>query len=292
MSRSGLTRVWSVLGALLALYAIGTWVNLQGGKSFADLPGLDGRAPIISAYEAVVIIGTLLGILSGVGIQYMHNAAGQREALLPVVGIGDVGPHDKRSWAMRLYQTFFFLVFLLVPAVALYQLNTAVLQRGVLWHNGDPALSGIVLQNAFSWTRGASDPDVKEYNCRNVVMRDGGFVWLINMRCDVVKANRLKPFAGAAKSMTEDAESRPPACTRDLAIARSQVEKCEGATDISEICEASERRCRGMQWLPILSPLLLAGTTVFGWVMFVWLVGEMCYRKLFKITRPMDDTSY
>jgi hypothetical protein len=284
--------VWSVLGALLALYAIGTWVILQGGKSFAELPGLDGRAPVISAYEAVVIVGTLLGILSGVGIQYMHNIRGAGEALLPVVGIGDTGPHDTRSLAMRLYQSFFFLVFLLVPAVALYQLNAAVLQRGVIWHDGDAALGGIALQNAFSWTRGASDQDAREYDCRNVVTRDGGFVWLASTRCDVVKASRLKPFASAGKSMTEDAEPRPPACTRDLAIARSKIEKCEGATDVSEICEASERRCRGMQWLPVLSPLLLVGATIFGWAMFVWLAVEVCYRGVFKIARPTDDLLY
>ena len=45
MSRLGLARVWSVLGALLAPYSIGTWVILQGGKSFAELPGLEGELP-------------------------------------------------------------------------------------------------------------------------------------------------------------------------------------------------------------------------------------------------------
>src|ERR1700736_28529 len=103
MSRSGLARIWSVLGTLLALYAIGTWLILLGGKSFAELPGLEGRAPVTSAYEAVLLIGTLLGILSAVGIQYVRTARGTREALLPVVAIADVGPHEMHSLVMRVY---------------------------------------------------------------------------------------------------------------------------------------------------------------------------------------------
>jgi hypothetical protein len=279
MSRSGLARVWSILGALLALYAIGTWIILQGGKSFAEIPGLEGRAPITSAYQAVLIVGTLLGILSAVGILYMRKSEGAGEGLLPVVAIADVGPHDMRSWSMRLYQGFFFFVFLLVPAVALYQLNDAVLERGVLWHNGDAALGAIAVKNAFAWTRGTSDQDTKEYACQNEVTRGDGFMWLANMRCDIVKANRLKPFAKTGRSIAENAESASPACTRDLALARSKIESCENATDVSEECETSERHCRGMQWLPLTSPLLLAGTTIFGWTMFLWLIAEAAYRR-------------
>jgi hypothetical protein len=291
VSRLGLTRVWSVVGALLALYAVGTWVILQGGKSFAEIPGLDGRAPVVSAYEGVVIIGTLLGLLSGVGILHMRSRRAD-EALLPIVGIGDVGPHDMRSGAMHLYQAFFFVVFLLIPAIALYQLNAAVLQRGIFWHDSDAALAGIASRNAFAWTRGTANQDVGEYACRKEVMRDDGFVWLANMRCDLAKASRLKPFVSAGKSLVEDAESRSPSCASELAKARSKFEKCESATDISEICEASERRCRGMQWLPVLSPLLQVVATMFGWVMFVWLVVEVCYRSFTKRARPIDDSAY
>jgi hypothetical protein len=74
----------------------------------------------MSAYEAVPKIGTLLGILSAVGIQYMRRWATSSESLLPIAAIADVGPHDMRSLPMRLYQSFFFLVFLLLPAVAPY----------------------------------------------------------------------------------------------------------------------------------------------------------------------------
>jgi hypothetical protein len=211
------------------------------------------------------------------------------EAMLPVVAIGDVGPHDIHSWSMRIYQGFFFFVFLLVPAAALYQLNSVVLERGVLWHDSDPALGGIALKNAYALTRGTSDQDMKEYGCRNEVKRSNGFVWFANMRCDLVKANRLKPFDKGGKSVAENAEASAPSCTRELAVARSKIEACENARDISEQCESSERHCRGMQWLPIMSPLLLIVCTVFGWAMFVWLVVEMCYRKAHRVPRAADE---
>jgi hypothetical protein len=267
------------LGALLALYAIGTWIILQGGKSFAEIPGLEGKAPVTSAYQAVLIVGTLLGILSAVGIRYMRTSAVPDEGLLPIVAIADVGPHDMGSWTMRLYQTFFFLIFLLVPAVALYQLNDAVLERGVLWHDSDPALGAIVVKNDFSWVRGTSNQDRREYGCRNQITRGDGFVWLGNTRCDFVKAKRLRPFDTSGKSIADDSQSAPPNCARDLAVDRSRIETCNNATDISEECGSSEHHCRGVQWLPVLSPLLLGGTTLFGWAMFAWLIVEACYRK-------------
>jgi hypothetical protein len=289
VSRSGLSRVWSVLGALLALYAIGTWIIVQGGKSFAEIPGLDGRAQVVSAYEATLAVGILLGVLSAVGIQYMRKPAKRGETLLPVVAIADLGPHQARSWSMRLYQAFFVLVFLLIPAAALLQLNGIILDRGVLWHQGDAALGSIALKNAFALTRGSSDQDAKEYACRDEVTRVEGFVWLANMRCDIAKDNQLQPFDKAGRSLPENAQSVKSSCTRDLALPRSTPEACRSVRDISEYCEASERRCRGMQWLPILSPILPVATTIFGWLMLVWLLGEACYRKLYGVTLVADE---
>ena len=289
MSRSGLSRVWSVLGALLALYAIGTWIIVQGGKSFAEIPGLDGRAQVVSAYQAALAVGILLGILSAVGIQYMRKPAKKGETLLPVVAIADLGPHQARSWSMRLYQGFFFLVFLLIPAAALLQLNQIVLDRGILWHQGDAALGSIAVKNAFALTRGSSDQDVKEHACQDDVMRAEGFVWLANMRCDIAKDNQLQPFDKVGRSLLENAQSAKSSCTRELAIPRSTPEACKSVRDISEQCEASERRCRGMQWLPVLSPALLLATTMFGWVMLLWLLCEACYRKLYGVTLVGDE---
>jgi hypothetical protein len=116
------------------------------------------------------------------------------------------------------------------------------------------------------------------------VTRNTGFVWFTNMRCDIVKANRLKPFDKAGGSTVENVESSTLTCTRALAIARSKMEACENTTDVSEECEVSERHCRGMQWLPILSPLLLVASTLFGWTMFAWLIAEGCRRKAFRVS--------
>jgi hypothetical protein len=282
VSLSGLGRVWSYLGSLLALYAAGTWIILQGGKSFAELPGLEGRAPVTSAYEAVLIVGLLLGFLSAVGIIYMRKSQGNGQSLLPVVAIADTGPHNVNSWSMRVYQGFFVLIFLFLPAISLYKLNGDVIRDGVLWHNDDPALGSIALKNAFAWKFGKEERDAKEHDCRVEVARAEGFTWLANRRCDIVKAEGLKPFdkVGPSTAQNTDDVIDAPLCVRDLAKSRVGTDKCERAIDISEECEKSERHCRGIQWLPFFSPLAQAALTFFGWGMFVWLLLELSYRKI------------
>ena len=278
MSLSGLARVWSFLGALLALYAAGTWIILQGGKSFAELPGLEGRSPVTSAYEAVIIIGLLLGILSAVGLAYMRKAEGSGEGLLPVVGIADTAPHRMNSASMFFYQGFFVLIFLVLPADSLYKLNHDVLNDGVLWHSGDPALGSISVKNGFGWTQ----DNAKEYACSGEVTRPKDNTWLANKRCDIVKANDLKPFKQTGSTTLEDIEKATEAseCVRDLARDKLKSDTCENVRDISEECEKSERNCRGIQWLPFISPFAQAAFTIFGWGMCVWLLVELTYRKI------------
>ena len=276
MSQSGLARVWSFLGALLALYAVGTWIILQGGKSFAELPGLEGRSPVTSAYEAVIIIGLLLGILSAVGLAYIREAEGSDEGLLPVVGIADTAPHRMNSASMFFYQGFFLLIFLVVPSVSLYKLNHDVLHDGVLWHSGDPALGSISVRNAFSLTQ----DNAKEYACSTEVARAKDSTWLANKRCDIVKANDLKPFKQTGSTTEEDIGKAHKGCVRDLANDRIKDNTCENVLDISEECEKSERNCRGVQWLPVISPLAQAVPTFFGWGMCLWLLVELTYRKI------------
>ena len=279
MSRAGLARVWGTLGALLALYATGTWIVLQGGKAFAEIPGLEVKSPVTSAYLAVPIIGTLLGILSAVGLWFMRTTRPEGEGLFPVVAIADVGPHRMTASSMVVYQSFFVLMFLAVPAASLFRLNDVILQRGILWHDDDPALGSVVLKNAFTLTRGTGGVDASEYACASSVTREPGYVWLGNMRCDPVKAARLKPFNKDGHTLGEDAASAAMSCARDLALAQSQVQRCEGARDVSEECETSERNCRGVQWLPVVSPLILLGCTLFGWGMAAWLSIEAAWRK-------------
>jgi hypothetical protein len=268
MTRLGLARVWSVLGALLGIYSTGTWIILQGGKSFADIPGLDGRAPVTSAYQAILMIGVLLSALCAAGIQHIRTIETARDPLLPIVAIGDVGPHTLNTWSMRFYQGFFFVFFVLIPALSLYQLNISLFQRGILWHEGDPALGSILLKNGYTLTAGTTNQDREEKACRNNVKRAQGFLWLSNMRCDPVKAKQLKPFSDTGKSIREDADSSPPNCVRSIAISNANSSSCKNARDISELCEENERRCRGIQWFPLGSPLLLATATVCGWFMF------------------------
>jgi hypothetical protein len=288
MSRSGLGRIWGILGALLALCAIGTMIVLQGGKSFAEIPGLDAKSPVTSAYLGIPIIGTLLGILGIIGLLYMRTERKQEEGLFPIVAVADLGPHRMATISMLLYQGFFVLVFLLIPAFSLYQLGSVVLQRGVLWHEGDPALGSIVLKNAFAWSQGESNLDAKEHACSSEVIRDArdhGYTWLGNQRCDFVKAARLKPFLKDGDTLAQNVEAAAKTCIRELAQRQTpdpnaKAQPCGGVRDISEACETSERTCRGVQWLPILSPILLVVPTIFGWAMFAWLLIEAICKKV------------
>jgi hypothetical protein len=279
MSKAGLARVWSILGALLALYATGTWIVLQGGKAFAEIPGLERGAPVASAYQAIVMIGVLLGILCATGIRHMRASDATKETLLPVVAIGDVGPHNISAWSMRLYQCTFFVAFVLVPAAALYKLNDAVLERGVLWRDGDAALGGVALKNAFAWTRGDLPSDVSEHACVGAMAWQGRY-WLADMRCDLARNAGLAPFVETGKTIAENAKSSAPGCARDLAVARSTPGVCSSTRDISEACEDSSRRCRGVEWLPTLSPLLMVTSTIFGWAMSFWLIAEWVWKRV------------
>lgn len=280
MSRAGLARIWQVLGAILAVYATGTWIILQGGKSFAEIPGLEAKSPVTSAYIAVPIIGALLGILASVGLLFMRTARSRGKEVFPIVAIADVGPHTMKSFSMAAYQGFFVLLFLLVPSASLYQLNTIVLQRGVLWHDGDPALGSIALKNAYGLTTEGSPQDGAEHSCASTVMRAEGFTWLANMRCDLVKNAQVGPFSKAKAALVSDAEAAPEkTCTRELALQQSGQQRCEGSRDLSEECEGYERHCRGVQWLPVISPLLLAVPTSFGLLMTAWLLIEAACRK-------------
>ena len=286
MSLRGLARVWSVLGVLLSLYAVGTWINLQGGKYLADLPGLDARSPVPSAFFAVLIIGFLLGILSWVGILYLRHSEHPGDASLPVVAIADVGPHDMRSPPMLFYQGIFFAVYLLIPAIALCQLDRVLWKRGVVWHEGAPALSAIPLKNAFYWGQAPGSPERLQYDCHEELRLhkksgDGrAFEWLSNAYCDIVKAKGLAYGAhNGRQSIGDDAESGGVKCSSDLARHLVKDVSCNNATDISELCEVAERYCRGIQWLPNLSPLSLAVMTLFGGLSFVWLLVILIGRR-------------
>ena len=211
----------------------------------------------------------------------MRKPQGNAQGILPVVGIADTGPHDMNSWSMRVYQGFFVLIFLFLPAISLYKLNHDVIEDGVLWHDGDPALGSIVFKECVRLDPRNERAGRKGIRLRKEVTRAKDYTWLANKRRDIVKVNGLEPFDKAVRSTAQniDGVTNAPACVRALAKASVATDKCERATNISEECEKSERHCRGIQWLPFLSPSAQAPSTYLGWGMFVWLVAELCYRK-------------
>jgi hypothetical protein len=277
MSIAGLARLWSTLGAFLALYAVGTLFIAQGGKSFAELPGLDGRAPVTSAYEGVIMIGFVLAIQCIVGILHIRGRRDQ-DALLPVAFISDLGPHEMLSLSMQVYQAVCFAIFVIVPAVVLCFLAHVVLNRGFLWYDADPALGSIKLRNAYPIVALHGDGDAAETACAPKLLNRTGMVWLTNLRCDPAKFKQLMPFKTNGVGLAADAASSAEACISALAVAHAKETKCDGPVDISEFCEASLRNCRGIQWVPGWSMSAFVVSILSGTVMLVILLFEFWRR--------------
>jgi hypothetical protein len=285
MSIAGLARLWSTLGAFLALYAIGTLFIAQGGKSFAELPGLDGRAPVTSAYEGVIMIGFVLAIQCIVGILHIRGRRDQ-DALLPVAFISDLGPHEMLSLSMQVYQAVCFAIFVIVPAVVLCFLAHVVLNRGFLWYDADPALGSIRLRNAYPIVALHGDGDAAETACAPTLLNvprpnapklpndKSHYVWLTNLRCDPAKFKQLMPFKTNGVGLAADLASSSETCVKALAKAQATKTECESSVDISEFCEASVRNCRGIQWVPGWSMSAFVVSILSGTVMLVILLFE------------------
>lgn len=168
MDQPHYTKLWSAIGLALSFYALNAWIASQGSKPFIAGGLLLEERPVLTAIVAIPICAALLALTAEVGFRHALGAKGQPwHARLPVVWLTGMRTGSREG---RLYQTFFFLLFIVMPTVALghfvnksFQaevLHRATGVRGPWWH--PPAGDGFWgIWNAFAIGRqGAVEADM------------------------------------------------------------------------------------------------------------------------------------
>lgn len=299
MGRASLARLFSVVGGFLALYSLSIWIVTQGGAAITELPGLDSRAPVVSAYFAIIVIGIALCIVALSGAAYARLPRGPEHTALPLVGLGDKPDVSPASRSVKIYVACVLVVCVLVPAATLYHLNKTVAGRGRLWNEALPAGASVpvacVLPYWFGACGAAARDDVLEAKelIGGKLGPERGRLWLLNHACDAVWDRGM-----AGPQVAERRKSQLPLVTRDEAESRAALkergseankrllalaglaqasldaspDECSGKRDRSAVCKADETRCRGAEWKPSASWLAVVVPTALGWLSTIWLL--------------------
>lgn len=302
MGRDALQRLFSILGGFLAFYSVSVWSLSQGGNAISAVPGLDPRTPAGSAYYAVIIIGALLFLACLVAIAFSRAERDTTQWRFPVFGLGDAKVEAPNAWSMRLYVAFLFIVTLLVPAASLVHLNRK-LADGIVWNEALPASATTNVACAMPrfWPFGSCADRENSLAILEAVEIENGKAgadrartWLANHACDIhwhlgmagPQVEQRTKNNGRVLSQAEDnarnwlalqggdREKKLRAVTGLQAGATPapvSPEFCAGPRDRSDICRKDED-CRGDQWLPLVSLLLVVLTTLAAWGALLWLV--------------------
>lgn len=299
MGRDVAARLFAIVGAFLALYSVSIWSLSQGGNAISSVPGLDPRAPVVSAYFAIIFIGILLCLASLLAIVHARATSDTADGRFPAVWLGTTKFKDPKALSARLYVAFLFTVTLLVPAASLVHLN-GKLADGPLWNEALPAATSLQVACALPgfWPFGTCSVEEKAKTAvlRALEIKDSqkagqARLWLANRQCDLhwhmemagpqvaarVKAGGdiLSGKEQAARDQlkfqgsTEAGVILPLATRLDADLSKPVF--CTGPNNQSAVCSKDEQ-CRGNEWLPLLSPLLVIVTTMAGWLSFAWLV--------------------
>ena len=240
MTRAAYARLYTVLASFCLLLSLSVHMLTQGGGSLAQLPGLDGGQPVISAYFTVMATGLLLFATGALAVLHMRAAHSEQDEMsvpvpaLPLIGLGDTADrvdHARRS--TRLYAGIVFVMFAFLPTFSLVHLARVVADRGIVWSINDPAAVRAVCTMGVNWP--LVSPCAPEEKAQADHM--AGRLALAETRCDVAWARAGGP---------------PP------------TGHCAGPHDRSVACEDSVRRCGGVDWLPVGSPTFIIAFSVAG----------------------------
>lgn len=114
MTPQQLGKVWTVLGALLAYYAVNSWIVSQGGNEiFGAKLVLSSRVP--AAMMAIPICSVLLILTSWIGWLYARRTGNHWHERIPIVGFENL---QTKSGEGRVYQGGMLALFSLLPALA------------------------------------------------------------------------------------------------------------------------------------------------------------------------------
>jgi hypothetical protein len=142
MAPKALAPIFSYLGAVLALLAIGAWVNNRDGPNIFHYARFDERMTI-DAYYAILAISVLLFIVAlTLGRYAGHQSDGWLNRVpvvkfsdkFPFIAPSDTQPGDIGKTGFVAYQIATLILVLLIPAAALFHLNKFLLyDRGRVW---------------------------------------------------------------------------------------------------------------------------------------------------------------
>jgi hypothetical protein len=304
MGRDALARLFGIVGGFVSLYSLSAWSLSQGGTQLSAVPGLEPRAPVTSAYFAVIIIGVCLGIACLLAIAHVREPVDQTGWRFPIVGLGDAKIGSPDALSTRLYAAFLFAALLLLPAAALVHLSGQLAKDGLIWNEALPAGAAVPAACVLPrlWPFGSCNSALQAaasdiFNAREInegkITETPARLWLVNRRCDLAwergmsgpqVAERTK---GGGSAVSESEQQSWDA----LHLQGAEVEKrlveladggrsvvaaplphfCAGPRDRSAICAADPAECRGVEWKRTWSPLLVLVPSLAAWGALLWL---------------------
>jgi hypothetical protein len=263
MTPKALAQLFSYLGAVLALLAIGAWVNNRDGPNIFNYLRFDERITI-DAYFAIFALSMLLIIVALAAGFYAREQPDGWLKRIPVVRFSEkfpfVTPSDSqpedigKGGPIAYLATTVVLVFL-IPAAALFHLNRYVLyDRGRVWNAAVRSVDGAPVWETIPFlslsAQGRAVLDSPKQN---------------NGRADFRLADR-----------TEDI------VTEQNYVAPGSKPKPEHLPSVP--CQKDTNKCTGVTWWPWLSPLLLWTLTLAAWFCTIW-----AFFMIFRVSKVQEE---
>jgi hypothetical protein len=261
MAPKALAQIFSYLGAVLALLAIGAWVNNRDGPNIFHYVRFDERMTI-DAYFAIFAISVLLFIVALTLASYAgHQSDGWLNRIpivkfsdkFPFVAPSETQPGDIGKTGFVAYQIATLILVLLIPAAALFHLNNYVFyDRGRVWNASVRSIDGARVIDTIPFlsptAEGRAVLDSPKQN---------------NGKADFRLADRMEDI------MTERHEVDP------------SKPKPENAP--STPCKNDTNKCTGVTWSPLWSPLVLWTLTLAAWLCTAW-----AFFMVFRVSRRFE----
>lgn len=296
MSHRILARLFNWIGPLVASYALISLLVVQGDAGIATgFLFLDKRAPINTAYWAIGVVGIGLLVVCIIGAAHARLPRGPTDTGLPIPFVDTESLTDPAAPSIKVFTVLVFCACVMLPAYTLIRLNEVVADRGWIWNEALPA-AYLVRPTCIlgPWPFGTCD-DAQQKAADDVLHArklgrmsstpndpQVGRAWLVNEKCDVAHerhitgpqlakpgndeylADEIKSRA-ALNELSEDRRNRLAKLGDLLSLAEAKSASCAGDRQLSDLCKEAPRHCRGVEWKPNLSPILVVGGSLSGW---------------------------
>jgi hypothetical protein len=150
MSPKDYSKIWGFIGKYLVAVTLATWATVQGAPGLFGINAAD-KYSLIAALFGIVICAPLLVVMGYVGAQYAKSIDHKTWAgRIPVVGLSEI---DFRSRDGKLFQGFFLIAYVLVPAGGLVHFVRTLLMASVFTRQGRTPIGHFSIAH-LDWTLG------------------------------------------------------------------------------------------------------------------------------------------